>query len=781
MSHSDPVPPSENENMTQASRLRSAVLWSFKTLIKLTFILSLTLLVYGIYLDGKIRQKFEGQRWKIPVQVYGEIIHFEKAQKIDITVLKQTLITAHYKSVLTVKEAGEFSLNKNQLTLYRKSFDDSGFDVEEKILRVSFSKGIITDILLDGRSVLQVKLNPFLLDRIVPDNKEDRVLVALGEVPERLLDALLLVEDREFYFHSGISPLGILRAIITNIQAGRNVQGGSTLTQQLVKNMFLTRHKTLWRKANEAIMALLLEYRYSKDELLEAYINEVYLGQHYANGIYGFGLASDFYFGKALEDISPAQMALLISVVKGPSFYDPWRYPKRALARRDIILKLMFSENLLSKTEYIQAINADLSIRKNRRIVQQKNPAYLQLVKAELTEHLSQHELESGVKVFTGFSLYMQKMLEQTVERQLPLLEKKYKAEDLQTAMLVSDIHSGEVKALVGDRRQGYAGFNRAIHAYRAIGSLIKPAIYLAALERYEEYTLATVLEDKPITLKSNNGKAWSPKNYDGKYKGHVNLLHALSFSLNIPTVNLGMQLGLDRVVEAIKLLNYTKNIVPRPSILLGAVSMSPFEVNQLYLTIASQGYYKKSHVIKQVVSEQGALIWSFNEPTQQVFSAQGAYLLDYALTEVTQAGTARSLTWRLGHKTLAGKTGTTNDQRDSWFVGYDNQHLVTTWIGRDDNATTPLTGSSGALILFADFMKKLGVEGKAFDKPYGVDDVAFNQITGKPFVEACENQITLPAVLAGIHDAQACDDNTPIEKATQKAVSWLEKLFGLD
>lgn len=787
----------ETSNMDSSAavpnRFKSFFGWLFKTIFKLGIVLAFVLFIYAIYLDGKIRQTFEGQRWRIPVQVYGEVISFHASQKIKLDVLKQTLLTAHYKHVNYVRSEGEFSLTPQTLIIYRKSFVFGEFSVDPTLISINFKQGHISRIEMDGQYVDEAKLAPFMMERLVPDNKEDRVLVSLETVPERLIDTLLLVEDRDFYFHSGISPLGILRALISNIRAGRTVQGGSTLTQQLVKNMFLTRQKTLWRKANEAVMSLLLEYRYSKDELLDAYINEVYVGQHFDNGIYGFGLGAEFYFGKKLSMLSPHQMALLIGVIKGPSYYDPWRYPERAKARRDIILNLMFSQDLLTKTEYISAINSPLSIRENRRVKQQKNPAYLQLVKNELAQHLSTYEQESGVKIFTGFSLYTQQLLSQTVASQLPSLEKNYDTDELQTAMLVSDINTGMVKAIVGDRRQGYAGFNRAIHAYRPIGSLIKPIIYLAALERFEQYNLATVLEDKPITLKSSSGKAWSPKNYDGKYREQVNLIDALSKSLNIPTVNLGMQLGLDRVIDAVYLLDYPKEVVARPSILLGSLSMSPLEVNQLYLTLAAQGHYKKSHVISHIYSEQEDILWDFEAPNVQLISAQGAYLIDHALSQVTQTGTARSLTWRLSNKQLAGKTGTTNEQRDSWFVGYDNQNVVTTWVGRDDNKATPLTGSSGALILFADFMKNLGVIDKATKPAYGVSSVAFNKVTGKPTFDDCDNSLLLPAVISGLPLKETCDENNAIaevdakekistkEEKPNKVKSWFKRLFGFD
>jgi len=335
----------------------------------------------------------------------------------------------------------------------------------------------------------------------------------------------------------------------------------------------------------------------------------------------------------------------------------------------------------------------------------------------------------------------------------------------------------------VGDRKSGYAGFNRAVSAKRPIGSLIKPAIYLAALERYEQFNFATLLADKPITLTSTTGtngisnnknsQQWQPKNYDGKYRQQVPLLDGLVKSLNIPTVNLGMALGLNNVANAIHLLGYDKDIVMRPSMLLGAINMSPIQINQLYLAIAKQGYAEQMHTIKQIDNSNGEVLWQFSKTQQQVISTNAAYLMDYALTQVTKTGTARSLTWRLKDKTVAGKTGTSNDLRDSWFVGYDNQHLVTTWLGKDDNQPTKLTGSSGALLLFADFIKKQGVQSNQRIKPEAITQVLFEEETGHAVLAHCENTVEYPAISLGIEIQQSC------LKKKRDDRSWFEKIFG--
>ncbi|MBL4909881.1 MAG: penicillin-binding protein 1B [Alteromonadaceae bacterium] len=773
------------------SRSKLFFAWLWSVTLKLSLALVLGLVIYFIYLDGKVKNTFEGARWQVPVQVYGKVFTLQNQQKINVKRLIKTLNLSGYKKVVQVKQAGEYSLNSQnnhqKITIYRRAFD-FGLGAEKATkLSIVISNNQISQLFADDFSVKQVQLEPILLDRIVPSNKEDRILVSLEQVPEKIIDTLLLVEDRNFYYHVGIAPLGILRALMANISAGRTVQGGSTLTQQLVKNMFLTRSRTLSRKINEAFMALIIEHRYSKDQLLEAYINEVYLGQNAAKGIYGFGLASKFYFGKKLEQLSNAQIALLIAQIKGPSYYDPWRHAERARNRRDLVLRLMFEQHFINRIEFEQALDASLSIRAQRRMHKKVYPAYMQLVKQELKQHLknlvAEFKVPSGLRVFTGFDIRSQHLLEQTVQQQLPLLEKKHQVSRLEVAMLVTDIESGEIQALVGGREVNYAGFNRALKAKRPIGSLVKPAVYLAALERYQDYNLATPLQDKPIKINNNSNHLWQPKNYDGKYRGQVSLLYALVHSLNVPTVNLGLSLGLDKVAQSLSLLGYDHPLVLRPSLLLGSINLSPVEVNQLYMAIAGQGFYQKQHVISAIYTGDDELLWQAPTTKEQRISSNGNYLLNYALRKVAKQGTARSLSWRLPHHPLAGKTGTTNKLRDSWFVGYDAKHLVTTWVGRDDNKPSKLTGSSGALVLFANFMKKLGVIDKPLVMPDNMAMILFEQKTGNAVTAKCSDVVEYPAVKVGVVIKDKCAKvrDKLLDKKTNKNKkrSWLERLFG--
>jgi len=765
-------------SVKQITVKQTGLRWCLITLVKLSFAGACALGLFIIYLDAKVQQTFEGQRWQVPVQVYGQIRTLAIGEPVDLVAIAQSLKLKGYKKVSKVKSSKQYAQSANRLVIFQGDFDYPAHIENANILNgnqlvIDAHNNHVSALFNNNITTNKIQLEPQLLARLVPNNKEDRLLVSLEEVPNQLLDTLLLIEDREFYHHQGISPLGILRALYNNLKAGRTVQGGSTLTQQLVKNMFLTNKRTVTRKIQEALMALILEYRYSKDELLEAYLNEVYLGQNYANGIHGFGLAAQFYFSQEIDKLSNAQMALLVAQVKGPSYYDPWRHPKRAKQRRDLILRLMFEQRMLSEVEFEQAASSVLSVRENRRLATQSYPSYLQLVQKEINQLIPTRLQKSGIKVFTGFSHRSQQLLEQTINKELPSLENKVKQRNLQVAMIVTDIDSGEIRALSGDRVSGYAGFNRALTAQRPVGSLIKPAIYLAALERYEQYNLASVLQDTAITLKSGNGKKWQPKNYDGKYRGQVSLMEGLVHSLNIPTINLGMSLGLDNVSDAIHLLGYEGDIHKRPSMLLGAINMSPMEINQTYLPFAAHGMFRKAHAVNNIISAEGDVLWQFTAQKDQRLSNNAAYLIDYALAKVTQSGTAKSLTWRLKNTLVSGKTGTSNDLRDSWFIGYDNKHLVTTWLGKDNNKPTGLTGSSGALPLFASFMKAQGLTSKTLTMPDGIAMTLFEKKTGSAVTAQCDGTISYPAVNVSINIVKDCLQEKPDER------SWFERIFG--
>jgi penicillin-binding protein 1B len=557
--------------------------------------------------------------------------------------------------------------------------------------------------------------------------------------------------------------------MMVNLKAGRTVQGGSTLTQQLAKNIFLSSDRTLWRKLREAYMALIIDYRYSKDRILEAYLNEVYLGQNGKEGVHGFGLASRLYFGQPLQELRIDQLALLVGMVKGPSYYNPMRYPERAKERRDLVLRLMMDQDILTAKQYEQAVTRPLDVQKVARIAS-RQPAYFQQLSIELNEKLGRDfKSDSGLRVFTSLDPVSQAKLEQAIANKVPELEKTA-GKDLEAAAIAVDRHSGEIRAMVGGKRAGYEGFNRALNARRPIGSLVKPAVYLTALAQPEKYNLATTLVDKPISLKGSEGSVWSPRNFDRQYRGDVPLYMALAKSLNVPTVQLGMSLGIDKVSDTLQQLGVDKSeIRPVPSMLLGSFSLSPYQVAQMYQTLTNSGKKAPMSALRSVLDLEGNVLYQSIPKVYQAVDQQAAWLTTYAMKRGVLEGTGRYLQNQFAWAALAGKTGTSNDSRDSWFVGVDGREVTTIWLGRDDNKPTALTGSSGALRVYAQYLQYRIPEKLILPWPNGVTTVGFSNKSSGALALDCGNDFKLPVWDPNGDWKKQCE-NRPVE--------WIKKLF---
>ncbi|MFO6423985.1 penicillin-binding protein 1B [Motilimonas sp. KMU-193] len=750
-------------------------LWLLSTSLKLGLVLVAGVLLYGIYLDSKIRSKMDGPIWQLPAQVFARPLTLYPGMPIEKSEVISELKMLNYRYDPAPRRAGEFAQSKTRIEVVRRGFAfHDGVEPEKRIL-IDFGDKVVNSITLvdTGQKLGYARLEPLLIDRIGTTNAEDRMMVTLNQMPQLLIDTLLLVEDRDFYQHNGVSPTAILRAIITNLQAGQTVQGGSTLTQQLAKNIFLTRQRTLLRKAQEAYMAMILDFRYSKEQILEAYLNEVYLGQNGADGIYGFGLASHFYFGRPVAELSVSQIAHLVALVKGPSYYDPWRSVERSIARRNLVLKMMMEHELIERHTYDVASTLDIGVITRGAMGKQTAPAFLSLVRRELEEKVGGADvIQAGVRVFTSLDPVAQQSAEAALAEGLANIEKERKLRGLEGAIVVSDKRKAELIAVVGGRDVKYAGFNRALDAVRPIGSLVKPAVYVTALEG--DYQLASLLQDKPIKLKNKSGKTWTPKNYDKKYRGSVALHTSLSDSLNIPTVNLGIDIGLDKVVKTLNDMGVEKPIKPYPSLVLGSVSMSPMGVNQIYQTLVSQGLYQPLATVRAVTDAQGRLIYEKAERATRVLDKAASYLTLYNLEEVTKTGTAKSLSWRLPGVALGGKTGTTDELRDSWFVGWDQRDLVSVWVGRDDNQPAGLTGSGGAVPVFAEYMKRRQAKSNQLSMPEEVVMGRFVPSTGALVDKSCSDAIVLPVKKTQLGSQKSC-----AKKIINKNESWLSRIFG--
>lgn len=670
--------------------------------------------VYAVYLDGKIRTKMNGQVWQLPAEVYARIESIKIEENLTLEQTKTALLDNGYRQVSQIVAPGDFKLEGNNIVVLRRAFPFPESPEAQRVLRLRFQNDKLTYIedLGAQRLVEEFRLDPKLIAMLHSESDEERQALKLQQYPYFLIQALLLTEDKRFYQHDGISPMGIVRALVANYQAGRTVQGASTLTQQLVKNLFLSSEKSLSRKINEALMSLILDARYDKNRILETYLNEIYLGQNGSYQVHGFALASQFYFGRPIQEITPSQMALLVGMVKGPSLYNPWRHPEAALERRNVVLKLLQENHAISQSDYEFLVKQPLGVKEKGTIYRQQ-PAFMQALNLDLKNEFGENRsaLLSGAKIFTTLDRKQQRSAEQAVINGLEDLENSdKKIKGLQAAIVVSEYRTGKVRAIVGDRLTQYAGFNRAIQTKRQIGSLVKPSIYAIALSDPKNFRLNTPIDNKPITIQVKGSAPWSPKNYDKRFSGSVMLMDALVRSLNIPTVNIGMKFGLRKVIAKQKEMGWDKADIPvYPSMLLGSYSISPYDVTKSYQVLANNGLKVPLTTIESITGFDGKPLYQRNigEVSKQVLPEEATTQTLYAMQQVVERGTARSLQSEFADLRLAGKTGTTNNARDTWFVGIDGENVATVWLGKDNNADTHLTGSSGALYVYKEYIRR--------------------------------------------------------------------------
>ncbi|EHQ53140.1 penicillin-binding protein 1B [Ectothiorhodospira sp. PHS-1] len=705
---------------------------------------------HAVQLDRQIQAQFEGKRWALPARVFARPLELYVGLPLDADALVRELSLLHYREG---DREGEYRRQGNSLVIRTRGFPFADGHEPPRRVRVSFGGGQVSALedLDAGGPVSLLRLEPALIANIYPSHGEDRVLVRLEDVPPALIQALLVVEDRKFYRHFGVDPMGIARAALANLRAGRTVQGGSTLTQQLVKNYFLTQDRTLARKFDEAIMALLLERRYDKNEILEAYLNEVYLGQDGARAIHGFGLASQFYFQRRLNELEVAEMALLVGIIRGPNFYEPRRRSERAMNRRNLVLGLMGQAGYLSADELAGAQARPLNVSAQAPSGVSPFPAYIQLVREQLRRDYRDEDLrEEGLLIFTTLDPMAQLAAEQALTRELDRLERERRLEagSLQGAVVVTSADNGEVLALVGDRQMRQAAFNRALQARRPVGSVIKPMVYLAALSRPERFTLATLLDDEALTVRLENGDTWTPRNANRQYHGWVTVQESLVQSYNISTTRLGLNLGIANVVDQLNALGLERRVPPFPSLVLGAVEMTPLEVTALYQGLASGGYQVPLRAIREVVDREGQLLQRYPLSLRLAADPEAVYLVTAALHEVTRSGTGRALQRRLSADLpVAGKTGTTDELRDAWFAGYSGDVLSVVWVGRDDNQPTGLTGASGALPVWGEVMARVARRGLSQTPPEEIEWLLVDPAYGLRALEQCETARWMPFI----------------------------------
>jgi penicillin-binding protein 1B len=745
-------------------------------IIKLSIVALVLLAGVAVYLDAVVQEKFSGKRWTIPATVYARPLELFVGQKLDKDDFLNEVDALGYRREKSVSGPGTVSVASNAVEMHTRGFRFYEGAEESQRIRVRFSGDFVAGLAhMDGGELPVVRLEPLVVGGLYPAHNEDRILIKLDQVPPYLVETLVAVEDREFFDHLGVSPKSIARAVWVNLTAGEVRQGGSTLTQQLVKNFYLTNERSLSRKATEAMMAVLLELHYDKPEILEAYLNEVFLGQDGRRAIHGFGLASQYFFGRPLAELKLQHVALLVGMVKGPTYYNPRRHPERALERRNLIIDLLAEQQVISSDEAAQARQAPLGVTQRGSLADSSYPAFLDLVKRQLREDYRDEDLtEEGLRVFTSFDPIIQSKAEKAMTDTLKRLGKA--AEGVEGAMLVTNPETGELQAMLGSRHPGFAGFNRALDASRPIGSLIKPAIYLAALEKPSQYTLTSLLEDEPFSVKGTDGKVWKPQNYGRTAHGTVYLYQALANSYNLSTARLGLDLGVPHVLKTLARLGASPDWPAYPSMLLGAGGLRPIEVAGVYQTIANGGFNTPLRAIRSVVAADGEPLSRYPFKIEQRFDPGAIYLTQYAMQRTMLEGTGRSVYNQVPKSlALAGKTGTTNDSRDSWFAGFSQDLLAVVWLGRDDNGKTSLTGATGALQVWADFMRRADPLPLQMPVPDNVSMAWVDAKTGEGTLENCPGAVQMPYI-RGSEPAPGpgCGMQAPAESVMDWVRGWL-------
>jgi len=712
---------------------------------------SLAAAAYVLKLDDHVTSQFEGKRWALPARVFARPLEMYVGKGLYARDLEKELQLLHYRKTNNPIDTGQYIRKGNTFIIHTRGFQFAEDKEPERRIKVTLSKGRIRTLTNSNNKdpLTLMRMERVLIGNFYPSHNEDRVLVRLDDVTPLLIKSLLAVEDKNFYQHLGINPRSIGRAIIANLKAGHTVQGGSTLTQQLVKNFYLSNERSFERKINEAVMALLLELHYSKDDILEAYLNEIYLGQNKKRAVHGFGLASQFYFSRPIRELKPQQVALLIGMAKGASYFNPRRFPKRAKARRNLVLDIMAREGVINLAEVDEFKQLELGVSVHEPPSVSPFPAYLELVRKQLQRDYNEEDLHTeGLLIFTAMDPIVQLTGERVLSRRIRLLERAQRIPrgKLNGAMVISSVQGSEVLAVIGGRDARYAGYNRALDAKRQIGSLVKPAIYLAALETPRMFNLSTPISDGPVKVRISRKEKWEPRNYDHRDMGVVTLRRALILSRNTPTVRIGIRLGMERVVKMLHEVGIHSDIPLYPSVLLGALELSPIEVQQMYQTIAAGGTYTPLQAIRSVMNSYGKILKRYPLNVKQVASPASTYLLISVMNEITKTGTAKYLSKVLPRwKNAAGKTGTTNNKRDSWFAGFTGQHVASVWVGRDDNKPTNLTGGTGALLVWADLMKILPTKPLKPKRPSKIRYIKIDKESGLLYNPNCGTAVMMP------------------------------------
>lgn len=745
------------------------------------------LIPYTVYLNHQVTQRFGELRWQVPTRVYARPLVLVPGAALDTATLKTELDAAAYREDGKGMAAATYAADGGRFTISSRGFNDVDGRVAPRRLEVVVSGGRIASLrdAASRKALKAARLDPARIATLYGQKQEERRLVRMEDTPELLVTGLQAVEDKDFNRHHGIDLSGIARAVWVTVRSGGEVrQGASTLTQQLARSGLLGigKEQTLTRKFNEMLYALIMEARYDKRTIFEAYLNQVYLGQRGSQAIHGMSSGAEFWFGRDLSSLESEHVALLIGLVKGPSYYDPRRNPERALDRRNFVLGKLHQAALIDDAEYQRALKAPLGVpRQPGLVAANRFPAYIDLVRRQLGHDYPESALQgAGLSVMSGMSPSAQAYSEGSVTRTLKSLENKRRPE-LQAGLVLTDVHNGEVLAVVGSRDVAEPGFNRALEAQRPVGSLLKPFVYLLALAQPDRYSLASWVDDSPVTVQLGRGRNWNPGNADNRSHGTVRLLDALAHSYNQATVRVGMQVGPERLTQLINVLAGIKADA-NPSVILGSTDQSPYAMAQLYQFLASGGEIQPLHAVRGVLDPQGRLLKRYDKtpaPAQEGDSI-AANLISIALQQVVSSGTAQRLNADgLGRLQPAGKTGTSNDGRDSWYAGYTGDHLAVVWMGNDKNEETGLFGATGAMRVWSGIFSRLPTAPLRVDNK-GVD-WQYVEATGTGATdETCPGARRFPFVVGYAPAYVPCAPPVAEPSAEGEGGGW-RSWFGLD
>ncbi len=680
--------------------------------------------LYCGYLAVHIKVRFDGRRWRIPSQVYSDTTLLYPGQRINRRLLLDKLTALAYRRVDHYpRHKGEFQQNREQWRLFlRELKTPASHRAAMRVnLRLQGSRIVsITDA--DGRPVPLLELEPERVMLFFGPQREQRLLVSLDQLPDHLVKAVLAIEDSRFYTHHGIDPRGLARALIANLRHGAVRQGGSTITQQLAKNYFLTPERTLGRKFREMLIALTMEQLYDKNEILEIYLNEIYFGQNGSVSINGVGEAARYYFGKPAAKLSLAESATLAGMIQAPNIYSPYLHPDRARRRRNVVLQAMVRRGWLTPDRARRASARPMHTAGNERY-HRKAPYFIDYLAGQLADLYSSEALSSlGLSIYTTLDTQVQAAAEQALSRGLARLEKRHprlKGKGLQGAVIVMQPRSGAVLAMVGGRDYRRSQFNRATRARRQPGSTFKPFVYAAALDRF---TPASVFANTPATY-TVEGKTWRPRNFHAHGPPRLRMREALARSANLATVDMAIQTGLEYVVETVKKFGFSTPLKPYPSLALGAFEVIPLELARAYGAFAADGRLAFPLSVKEIADERGKVLKRRYMTIAPVIDAAKAYLVTSMLGSVVAEGTARGLRSAGIDFPVAAKTGTTNAYRDAWFVGYTPDILILVWVGLDSGGSIGATGAQAAMPIWADIAKTIvhQIPGNGFRRPPGV------------------------------------------------------------